>query len=305
MIRLMAMRTSGIARPDIKQTGFWWRTGAFSLWLRNHWLLTTAIFLGAAALVVIPRTAVDSAGRVFNWATWLLVGLGVTAAIAVVLDKVADHHSGKLDAIETAGQERAGVRAINRIVSLLEEVHELTFLPPESAAVRVAAFPAVVAMAAGSAPVVVGDSVRASYYPLEEDSDRMRSMTEPKSWGRGDEPITNFVERDDPNHAIWRTLAARDTECRIYTKPEPVQGLNWDERPYATFLTVPVKAANKVTFGMLTVNALNRGDLTELDRVCAIALARVAATAEAIARGHNDMGVSAVKEASRRTTGVQ
>jgi hypothetical protein len=84
-----------------------------------------------------------------------------------------------------------------------------------------------------------------------------------------------------------------------------VQGLNWDERPYATFLTVPVKAANKVTFGMLTVNALNRGDLTELDRVCAIALARAAATAEAIARGHNDMGVSAVKEASRRTTGVQ
>lgn len=302
MIRFMARQTSGVAGPEIKQTGFRWRAGAFSLWLRNHWLLTAATFLGAAALVVIPRTAVDPAGRVFGWASWLLVGLGVTAAVAVVLDKVADRHSGKLDAIETAGQERAGVRAINRIVSLLEEVHELTFLPPGAAAVRVAAFPAAVAMAAGSAPVVVGDSVRASYYPLEVAPDGMRSMTNPRSWGRSDEPITSFVERDDPDHAIWGTLAARDTECRIYTAPEPVQGLNWDERPYDTFLTVPVKAANRVTFGMLTVNALNRGDLTELDRVCAIALARVAATAVAITRGYKQL--STANEASRRTPGV-
>lgn len=81
-------------------------------------------------------------------------------------------------------------------------------------------------------------------------------------------------------------------------------GLNWAERPYDTFVTVPVKAANKVTFGMLTVNALNGGDLTELDRVCAIALARVAATAAAITRGYKQMGVSAASEAARRTLGV-
>jgi hypothetical protein len=294
--------SASLAGPNIKQDGFWWLVGRVSLWLRNYWFLTVAIFLGAAAAVALPRTAVDSQGRMFEWAKWLLIGLGVIAAIAVALDKVADRHSTKLDKIETAGQLRAGVRAVNRIVSLLQEVHELTFMSPGQATARVAAFPRFVTVAAGSAPVV-GDGVRASYYALKTDSDGYRSMTDPVSWalGRTDEPITEFVERDAPGHNIWNVLAARDTAPQIYKEPDPVDGLNWAERPYDTFLTVPVKAANRVTFGMLTVNALEGGDLSELDRVCTIALARIMATAEAIAAGYRQMNTSAQNEANRPT----
>lgn len=293
----MAGWTSGLSGPDIKQSGFWWRSGAIALWLRDRWLLAGLVFFGAVAIGVIPRTALDHQGRVFGWANDLTIGLATAAAVAVLLDKLADRHSAKLDAIEAVGQEQAGARAINRIISLLDEVHEMTYLPRNNAAIWAKGFHTVGPSTMASAPVVGDTVVRATYYPLETDGDGYRSMTNPKSRGRGDESSTTFVERNDPNHSIWTVLAQRDTECRIRSFPEQVEGLDWAQRPYKTFVTVPVKAANKVTFGMLTANALNKGDLTELDRVTAIAIARIIAVAQAIPKGYQEMGTLADAEA--------
>lgn len=159
-------------------------------------------------------------------------------------------------------------------------------------------------LAAASAPIV-GAGVRASYYELKEDDDGFRSMTHPKSDGRGDDAITDFIERNDPRHGIWSTLAGRDTESQIRNASEDlVPGLNWDERPYKTFVTVPIKAANRVTFGMLTINAVGEGDLTELDRVCAIAMARILATPLAFTSGNRDMNTLAARQAARQIANV-
>ncbi|MCV7142883.1 hypothetical protein [Mycolicibacterium fortuitum] len=250
------------------------------------------------AAAAIPRICLDSEGHITHRASILLVTLGVIAAVAVILDKVADHHSGKIDVITTAGQEKAGVRAIHRISSLLEEVHQLRFVGQEAAPTLVEVLRRGSLAMVASAPIV-GQGVRASYYRLSEDADGYRSLVHVKSFGRQDEALTRFSEREDPNREIWDCMDQPDTECKIRSEPEAVQGLDWASRRYKTFVTVPIKAANKVSFGMLTMNASEVGDLTELDRVCAIAMARVLAMADAELLDHVEMNTLAQKEAER------
>ncbi|WP_131806799.1 hypothetical protein [Mycobacteroides abscessus] len=288
--------------PNGAVTRSWRGFGGFCLTLRRWWVLWIAMFAGAVAAASIPRLCLDSEGRITHWASVTVVTLGIGAAIAVILDKVADSHASHLDSLKAAGQEQAGVRAVIRVSSLLEEIHKLKFETTAKASGYVDAMRYASVAALSSAPVAEG--VRASYYRLNEDSDGSRELVHLKSFGRSDDAITKFVEKDDPNHEIWARIAELDTQSKIRSAPEPVQGVQWDSRPYKTFVTVPIKAANKVTFGMLTMNALEAGDLTELDRVCAIAVARVLAMGDAILRDHKDMNTLAAKEVSRLTMNV-
>lgn len=101
-------------------------------------------------------------------------------------------------------------------------------------------------------------------------------MYDPKSRGRGDEASTEFVEQDDPDHPIWIMMSARDSDCVIYKEPDAQPRVDWSSKPYKTFVSVPVQA-DSVVFGMISVNAPQVGDLTEVDRLAVIAMARVMA----------------------------
>ena len=272
-----------------KTSGFWWMLGRLSLWLRDKWILTVAIALAAVALAFLPRYAVDANGKMLGWALVVVTVLGIAAAVAAALDKVADKHSKTLDKLEALGEQTAGGRALSAIVVLMEEIHDSAFV---SNAMRKDRWKTLRAsLAAAAAAVPTAENVRATYYPLTKDADGWRELKDPKSRGRGvrqDQADSEFFEVQDPAHPIWKIMDGRDTACEIFSEPDKDCGVAWAEKPYKTFISVPVKA-DKVQFGLLSVNAPVVGDLTELDRLSLIALARTMAAILALESGPTDL----------------
>lgn len=260
-----------------------------SLWLRDKWILTSCIALAAVALALLPRYAVDDRGKMFDSALLVVTVLGIAAAAAAALDKVADKHSKNLDALAAIGEQTAGGRAVGAIAVLMEEIHDGSFV---SNAIRRDRWTTLRAsLAATAAAIPTAENVRATYYPLTRDANEWRELKNPKSRGRGnrqDQADSEFFEAVDPDHPIWKIMDARDTACEIVSQPDENCGVNWSEKPYKTFISVPVKA-DKVQFGLLSVNAPVVGDLTELDRLSLIALARTMAAILAFERGPSDM----------------
>lgn len=272
-----------------KTSGPWWTLGRLSLWLRDKWILTGTIALAAGALAFLPRYAVDGAGKMSDSALAAVTILGVAAAIAAALDKVADKHSKKLDELEALGEQTAGGRAISAIAVLMEEIHDGAFVTPALRKDRWTTLRASLATAAAAVPTA--ENVRATYYPLTKDPSGWRELKDPKSRGRGnrqDQADSEFFEASDPSHPVWKIMDARDTACEIISEPDENAGVVWSEKPYKTFISVPVKA-DKVQFGLLSVNAPVVGDLTELDRLSLIALARTMAAILALEAGPSDM----------------
>ncbi|MFF1883549.1 hypothetical protein ACFVVC_18995 [Pseudarthrobacter sp. NPDC058196] len=257
---------------EIKTSGFKWRVGQVALFLRDHWILTAAIALAAIALATLPRLALDANGKLLDWAVPLLTGLGIAAALAAVADKLADHHSKQLDKIQLLGQQELGHLALAPMISLLDTVHDGAFVGGKARQELLTTLRTTLATAAAAIPAA--DDIRATYYPLTRDAKNWRVLKDPKSRGRMDEASSTFLESQDPDHPIWKILDARDTDCEIVSAPDPDRGVNWKTKPYQTFISVPVKVGN-IQFGLLSVNAPNVGDLTELDRVAMIALARI------------------------------
>lgn len=272
-----------------KTSGFWWTLGRLSLWLRDKWILTVIIALAAATIAFLPRYAVDAAGKMLDWALIAVTVLGITAAVAAALDKVADKHSKTLDELEALGEQTAGGRALSAIVVLMEEIHDGAFV---STAVRKDRWKTLRAsLAAAAAAVPTAENVRATYYPLTKDAEGWRELKDPKSRGRGnrqDQADSEFFEAKEPSHPIWKIMDARDTACEIISEPDQDCGVEWAEKPYMTFISVPVKA-DKVQFGLLSVNAPVVGDLTELDRLSLIALARTMGAILALESGPSDL----------------
>jgi hypothetical protein len=273
----------------LKRSGFLWTLGRVSLWLRDKWVLTGCIALAAAALALLPRYAVDAQGKMLDWALLIVTALGIAAAMAAALDKFADKHSKKLDALEAIGEQTAGGRAVSAIVVLMEEIHDGAFVGSAMRRDRWTTLRA--SLAAAAAAVPTAENVRATYYPLSKDVNDWRELKDPKSRGRGnrqDQADSEFFEAKEPDHPIWKIMDARDTACEIISEPDENCGVDWDEKPYKTFISVPVKAG-KVQFGLLSVNAPVVGDLTELDRLSLIALARTMGAILALERGPTDM----------------
>lgn len=273
----------------IKTSGFGWRLGCVSLWLRDKWILTGIVAIAAAALALLPRYAVDPHGKVYPEALAVVTVLGIAAAVAAVLDKVADKHSKNLDALVVIGEQTAGGKAMSGVNALLEEIHDASFVSNQLRKDRLTTLR--VSAAAIAANMTTADNVRATYYPLTRADNGWRELKDPKSRGRGnrqDQADTEFLEAEDPDHPIWKIMDGRDTACEITSSPDQKSGVDWDNKPYKTFISVPVKA-DGVQFGLLSLNAPVVGDLTELDRISLIALARTMAAVLALDQGHRSM----------------
>jgi hypothetical protein len=277
-IAIVSTRTDTLslmpAAKTIEPKGLWWRVGETCLWLRNHWILAAIVFLAALALAILPRYALNGERVMMSWALFAVTILGVAAALSAIADKIADSHAKDIDAIAILGQQDAGSSAMAPIIALLDEVIDGGFATGNARRDRWVTLRSALAGAASQGPIA--ENVRASYYPVEYDAAGWRILDNPKSRGRVDEASTVFNEASDKDHPIWGILDGRDTECSIISAPDTNCRVPWTEKPYATFISVPVKAQG-LLFGMLSMNAPKVGDLTELDRLSAIALARVMA----------------------------
>jgi hypothetical protein len=262
-----------------KASGFAWNVGCTALWLREHWILTAATGLAAIAIAVIPRYWLANE-KMTPAAVFVTTAVGILAALSVATDKFADHHSTKIANLVVLAEESAGHRVVAAINSVLDNIHDAAFTGGAARDAKLETLRIQVATAAALLPVAKG--VRATYYPLTRE-EGFRIFQDPKSYGRHDEATTIFSEKKEPEHLIWKMMDARDSACEIHSYPEEC-GIDWPNKPYKTFISVPVKAG-KVLFGMLSINATNPGDLTELDRVATVSLARIMGAVLALQRG--------------------
>lgn len=259
----------------VRTSGFWWRLGSVSLWFREKWILAGTIGLGAIATVVIPRWPIflTSDKQLTEGSLILLTIAGVLAAFAVVMDKIADRHSTTLETLKILSESAAGLRVLAAVNEVLDTVHDGAFLEGKARSAQWVTLRAQLAGAAAQVPLAA--DVRATYYPLDFDGP-FRCLLTPKSRGRTDEANTEFRERNDPDNPIWDLLDGRDTESPIRNSPEEC-GVDWSKKKYRTFISVPIKA-QEVTFGMVSINAIQSNDFDELDRVALISLARIMAS---------------------------
>lgn len=280
---------------QIKTKGFWWNLGKLSYWLREKWILTILIGLAAIAAGVLPRYEwsngiVELNGRMGSASTIILTVLAILAALAVFLDKVADKHSQKEAILLARAEESAGLRVLAVINSVLGNIHEVAYSKNSARGAKIETLRAQVAAAAALIPAA--NLSRAAYYPLRYEG-KFRILDNPKDDGRNKQATSVFFEENDPNHPIWEIMDSKDTACEIRSSPEDC-GVNWSAKKYKTFISVPVRA-EQVTFGMLSINAPAVGDLTEMDRVATISLARMMAAVLALERGPRKLASDAKK----------
>ncbi len=166
------------------------------------------------------------------------------------------------------------------INSVLDDIHDASFAEGKARATSLITLRTQLAAAAAQLPVA--SAVQATYYPLTYEGG-YRILGNPKSRGRHNEATTVFFEKDQPEHSIWKLMDGRDMACEIRSCPEECD-VDWHVKPYKTFISVPVKAG-AVAFGMLSINAPNVGDLTELDRVATVSLARIMGAILALEEG--------------------
>lgn len=106
------------------------------------------------------------------------------------------------------------------------------------------------------------EGVRCAIYELSNDKQSMKSVSH---YGRKDEPRTFYRAQPRGKAAIEWLLSRDDTpkfvrDTRI-EDPGEREGAN---EFYTTYISIPVKTSNK-TYGMLTIDAQQGGDLDEND----------------------------------------
>jgi hypothetical protein len=231
-----------------------------------------------------------------GWATVTVITAGAVVALSVLLDKVADRYSARL-------QGQVGIRAVVAIETLVDDVQRIAKFESAARLQKVVLdLPVYAVQTAVNAAVAGSDRVRATYYPLTYDSNGMRELRNPVNRGRSDAADQQFLEATDPTNTVWETLDRADSNCQIRREKADPGIVNWSSKPYKTFVSVPVRT-DAAVYGMLSVNASQEGDLTELDRLVAVCVARVMAAAQSLvlgARGVRERIAEADEARSRR-----
>ncbi|MFL0361344.1 hypothetical protein [Curtobacterium flaccumfaciens] len=261
--------------------------------LRKNFVLGLAILAGAVVAVAVPKIFVDKAGTPETWTTPVTITFGIVAAIAVLLDRIADSYDKRDRNRELSGSESTAEASVSELNSFLREAVEVTFLEGDARAAAMSGLKRnLVRFAANS----IGPGSRATYYTLLDATPGARCLGDPQhatTVGRTDMPSRNWFETKNPTHEMWRILDAADSHPKIRNVPEAIGDTVWGEVPYDTFLTVPVKAHERV-FGVVSVNNATAGAIGDAQRAVILAMARVMALTLAF-----DAGVTTMTSGSR------
>lgn len=177
-----------------------WIVGGAALWLRDRLALTGVIAVAAVASTVLPRWPLTDRGTMHDWSLVLLTVLGIAAAVDVVLDRLADRHSARLDDTESDAGRQAGRRILSELIGFLDTARSSA---PFKGVRRAQALGAMQAQAADvAAHMPSADEIRASSYPMVSDNEGWRRLESSTSRGRGDEATTVFDEKSAPDHPI-------------------------------------------------------------------------------------------------------
>jgi hypothetical protein len=278
---------------DSRHDAFVDTVGPIASALKKNLLLPGTVLV-SAVVVVLATTFFSDRGEVAAaWTPWL-GWLGVAAAVAVGLDKVADAYDTRRADLEFLGSERTAEASVSDLNAFLIEAIETTFLQGVS---RVSALRALRRALVQFACKSIGPGTRATYYTLEPHEPGRRVLGDPQhavALGRKDKPARPFVEEQDPHHDVWQVLDGADERPDVRRRPDVVADLEWDERPYDSFVSIPVKARG-VEFGLLSVNNTNAESIGEAQRAVIVAMARVMGLALAFDIGSQAMAAREVR----------
>lgn len=222
--------------------------------------ITTGVTVAALSLAALSSIIVGSLhGSARAW--WIAINL-LSVATAVVVQAIEqrrrerERQAAEVVAIDmrTAMNDSLDpiVRQIGRIAVAADRGERL--------ALREQTVP----MVLYSASLLIGpDRVRASWFRL--DTRTPRALRPELSEGRAGGPRTTFIEGTRVGDPVFELLASNEHRFCADVLVQPPPG--WDashSHDYRTFLSVPVVAGSRA-FGLLTVDSLLPGDLTEGD----------------------------------------
>jgi GAF domain-containing protein len=243
--------TGGLPRPSDEPVG------------RYSWPWIVGAFLFVVVSPIAAAMTRSSQGTAFT--TWLVVQIAATA-LAWLIPEARQVLAGRKQATAEENEFEARVDTALRMNDALDPIISLLGnLAAEADPVlreqlRAQAVPLVIKTAAD---LIGPDRTRACWFRL--DAGRHKRLVPVSSAGRAGSPSTTFEEGSPAGDAaIGLVLADRDRLCEdIETEPPP----GWDAskpRDYRTFISVSVIASD-IAYGMLTLDALEPGDLTHDD----------------------------------------
>ncbi|MET3452082.1 hypothetical protein [Curtobacterium sp. 1544] len=258
--------------------------GPFAQFLKRNWILPIVIFASATVALLATRVFLDGQGN-FDpaWTPWV-VGFGIAAALAAILDKIADSFDKRNANRALEGSERTAENSVTDLNAFVAEAVEVSFLEGAS---RVNAIRGLRRSLVQFAAKSIGPGTRATYYTLDPTTPGARVLGDAQhavEYGRHDKPPCPFVETESPDHDVWRILERPDEEPEVLNAPDAVQGVDWTRKPYKCFISVPVKA-HGVQFGLLSVNNSEPQSIGGAQRETIITMARVMALALAMDLG--------------------
>lgn len=225
------------------------------------------ILVAFVCVVISPIAAAMSRNASGKTLVWLVIGQALATGLAFLIPQarqVIASRSGataeerEIDArVETRVAMNDALDPILRLLGALAlEADEVT-----RNQMRAQAVPLVLKTAA---EFIGPDRSRACWFRLE--AGPPKELVPDQSVGRAGSPSTTFTEgTQSGDAALGMVLADEDRLCEdIETSPPP----GWDsskERDYRTFISVSVIAGD-TAYGMLTLDALEPGDLTVEDK---------------------------------------
>lgn len=226
--------------------------------------------------MLAPYHFVDDKGIPLPELTPWVVGLGLAAAVAVILDRVADHYEADLSAIDLQASEDTAENAVRDLNTFIDEARAISAHAPADRVIPLQTLRRFLTMCAAKS---IGPGTRATYYTLTYALDGSRILGDPEhtcEYGRTDKPERPWIEAENPSHEIWRIMEGADEAPETRNYGDIIDGLDWERKPYRTFLSVPVKFRD-VQFGLLSVNCSKDGAIVGSQRAAILAMARTMA----------------------------
>lgn len=268
----------------------------------TRWVLAVRL----ATLVVAIVTAVA------GWAAWsrpdasgprvvTLVAAVATAGLAFVVwaleERKATALSGAARSLEDLLQaERIRIATVTNgaFLSTLAALQDLAGLDPDERRTTISGFRQKVVERA--CDLVKDDQPRAAYFRVDDLTAPLRTMS-PRGAiaqrSRTDEFTTEFDEASGTEPGVWRLVD--DADRALLREEVELPG-----KAYRSYISAPVRAGG-IPFGMLTLNVLEPGGLSEEDRDFVLVLARLLAVAESLALPRQQRA-AAVRTAAARPT---
>jgi len=287
----MSLITPNVVPPPAKiqsaETELGWvltMFGPLAQSLKRRWVLTAITLLGSVGALVVPRLWLLKDGTADPAGTPWVIVLGIAAAVAVTMDRIADAYDKRVAGIVLRGSQDTAENAVSDLNILLADAIEVSFFEGTSREKAIQTLARLLTLCAAKS---IGPGSRASYYSLSADESGSRTLGAPvhaTEYGRHDKPKRPFIEVDDPGHPIWRIMDGADESPEVMNATDAVYGVTWEEKEYVTFVSVPVKA-NEVQFGLLSVNCSNEGAIGGAQRATILAMARSMALVLAFTNG--------------------